>query len=264
MTKDNNQTITELLKYRISLRKYVDQPLKQEDVDWIVEGAMRAPTAGNMMLYSMILITNASKKQILSETCDHQPFIAKAPLIIVFVADYQRWFDYYQSSNVKSFCEDHGLEFRGPDEADLLLACSDALIAAQNAVIAAESRGIGSCYIGDIMENYEKHRELLNLPAWVFPVAMLCFGYYPEGARPVPRPRFDRKFIAFTEQYHQLTPEELADMLATRESAFSPGNPFRAKNFGQWMYARKTGAQFSTEMARSVREALRSWRGDLI
>ena len=35
---------------------------------------------------------------------------------------------------------------------DLFLAMSDACIAAQNAVIAAQSLGIGSCYIGDIMD----------------------------------------------------------------------------------------------------------------
>ena len=59
------------------------------------------------------------------------------------------------------------------------------------------------------MENYEKHRELLNLPAWVFPVALLCFGYYPEGERPAPRPRFERKYIAFAEQYQRFNPENL-------------------------------------------------------
>ena len=32
-----------------------------------------------------------------------------------------------------------------------------AMIAAQNAVMTAESFGLGSCYIGDIMENYEIH-----------------------------------------------------------------------------------------------------------
>ena len=131
-------------------------------------------------------------------------------------------------------------------------------------MIAAESREIGSCYIGDIMENYEKHRELLNLPAWVFPVALLCFGYYPEGERPAPRPRFERKYIAFAEQYQRFNPEELDEMLAGRAAAFTSANPYGAQNFGQWMYARKTGAQFSAEMARSVREALKNWRGEPI
>ena len=46
-------------------------------------------------------------------------------------------------------------------------------------VIAAESLGIGSCYIGDVMENYETHR--IAGPAGIcFPIAMLCLGYYPD------------------------------------------------------------------------------------
>ena len=59
----------------------------------------------------------------------------------------------------------------------LFLACCDALIAAQTAVIAAESLGIGTCYIGDIMENYEEHEELFGLPKYVFPIRLICFGY---------------------------------------------------------------------------------------
>ena len=42
-----------------------------------------------------------------------------------------------------------------------MLAVTDCAIAAQNAVTAADSLGLGSCYIGDIMEQCEFHRELL-------------------------------------------------------------------------------------------------------
>ena len=58
-----------------------------------------------------------------------------------------------------------------------MLAVSDANIAAQNAVTAAWSLGIGSCYIGDVMENCETQRRLLHLPKYVFPAAMVVFGY---------------------------------------------------------------------------------------
>ena len=51
---------------------------------------------------------------------------------------------------------DTGCDPRRPGEGDLLLATADAAIAAQNAVTAAWSLGIGSCYIGDVMENCEK------------------------------------------------------------------------------------------------------------
>lgn len=58
-----------------------------------------------------------------------------------------------------------------------MLAVTDTAIAAQNAVVAAESFGIGSCYIGDIMENCEEQRKLLQLPEYVFPAVMIVFGW---------------------------------------------------------------------------------------
>jgi nitroreductase len=259
--KTQSHSVEEILKKRVSMRQYAGRDLCEEDVQWIIEGARRAPTAGNMMLYSIIVVKDPVKKQILSETCDHQPFIAKAPLIMIFVADYQRWYDYYQLSGVEDYCQKTGRNFEKPSEGDLFLACSDALIAAQNAVIAAEARGISSCYIGDIMENYERHRELLNLPSWAFPIAMLCFGYYPETKRPDPRSRFDSKFFVYNEEYQRLSSDELREMFLEEENAFPRNNPFEAENAAQWMYARKTGSDFAVEMTRSIREALKNWQG---
>lgn len=255
-------TIEEVIRNRVSLRKFADRPVAKDDFDFIVEAAMRAPTAGNMMMYSMIVINDPAKKQRLSETCDHQPFIATAPLVVVFVADMQRWFDYHRVTDTGAFCKRTGLDYSGPDEADLLLACSDTLIAAQNAAVAAESRGVGSCYIGDIMERFEIHRELLGLPSYTFPIAMLCFGYYPDGPRPAPRPRFERKYIVFEDKYHRLDECELRAMFADNEARFDVGsNPYGAENFSQAFYARKTGSKFMAEMARSVRVAMQNWRG---
>lgn len=254
--------VQELIRNRVSLRRYAEVPISAEHTEAIIEAAMRAPTAGNMMVYSMLIVSDQNLKHRLSETCDHQPFIEKAPLVIVFLADLQRWFDYYQYCGVKDYCKERGAEFLGPDEADLLLASSDALIAAQNSVIAAEALGIGSCYIGDIMENYEIHKALLNLPPYVFPIGMLCYGYYPEGERPKPRERFAQEYIVSENQYNRLDQQALDRMLSSRAKDFKTNNIFGAKNIGQWLYARKTGADFSVEMARSVRVALDNWRGN--
>lgn len=254
-------TVQEILRRRVSLRQYSERPIEDDAKKAIIEAAMRAPNAGNMMMYSMIIVSDQDLKQRLSETCDHQPFIAKAPLVIVFLADLQRWFDYYQDSGVKDYCHDQGRAFNGPDEADLLLASSDALIAAQNTVISAEALGIGSCYIGDIMENYETNQRLFNLPPYVFPISMLCYGYYPEGERAKPRERFDSQFIVSENTYHCLTEKDREVMFSQRAKAFNPQNNLGAKNVGQMIYARKTGADFSIEMARSVRVAMNHWRG---
>ena len=245
-----NSTIN-VLENRCSIRSYLDQELTVEEKETILNAAYRAPTAGNMMLYSIIEVESKQIKEKLVETCDNQPFIKKAPFVLIFLADYQRWFDYYQHSQVEEFCQQQGIPYRFPQEGDLMIACSDALIAGQNAVIAAESMGVGSCYIGDIMENYEVHREMFDLPPYVFPIAMVCFGY-PANKPDQPRPRFDGKFIRFKDSYRRLSPDELDEMFNEREALLFKNRPELngAVNFGQFQYRRKFGADFSQEMSR--------------
>ncbi len=255
--------VFETIKRRVSLRRYADQEIAQEDLDRILECAMAAPTAGNQMLYSIIVIRDPETKEKLSKSCDNQPFIAKAPLLLLFAADQRKWFEYYRINGVAEFAEEKGYLFEAPQESDLILACEDTMIAAQNAVIAAESLGIGSCYIGDIIENYEYHKKLFELPDHVFPLALLCMGYYKEGHNRVHVKRFDKKYVVFEEKYHCLTPEEYAEMLQEQEKSYISKNPYGAGNYAQMFYARKTGAAFSKEMARSVRVALKEWDGKL-
>ncbi len=255
-----NRTI-EVIRNRVSLRRYADKQISKKHLDIIIESAMRAPTAGNMMLYSILVVKDEDKKKKLVETCDNQPFIATAPVVLIFLADMHRWFAYYDCCGVKEYSKRNNLQFKGPEISDLLLASEDAIIAAQNAVIAAESLDIGSCYIGDIMENYEIHREMFNLPDWAFPIGMLCLGYYTEEVKRIKTPRFDKKYIVFDEEYKQFTDEDLKDMFKEREKRISKDNRFNAENLGQFIFARKTGSDFSKEMARSVKAALKNWNG---
>jgi FMN reductase (NADPH)/FMN reductase [NAD(P)H] len=217
---------------------------------------MRAPTGGNMMLYAILEIEDQAIKERLAVTCDNQPFIAKAPLVLLFLADYQRWMDFFHHSGVEELCRTRGIPFRQPEEGDLMLAISDALIAAQTAVIAAESMGIGSCYIGDIMENFEVHRDLLQLPSYTFPIAMACFGFPTDQQQLRSRTtRYPEDLIVFKDVYRRLSPTELETM-ATPANASG-----EALNSGQQIYLRKFASKFMLEMNRSVREILKNWRG---
>ncbi|MFX1579798.1 MAG: nitroreductase family protein, partial [Promethearchaeota archaeon] len=204
-----NETL-KVIDNRRSLRGYDSREISPEHKRWILHSAFRAPTAGNMMHYSIIEVADQNMKDRLVETCDNQPFIAKAPLVLLFLADMQRWYDLFKYSNVQDLCKKRNLEYVTPKEADLMLASCDALVAAQNAVIAAESLGIGSCYIGDIMENIEIHREMFELPKWVFPIALLCFGYPLRKDRDErPRtPRFSEHFVYFKNKYKRVDTEE--------------------------------------------------------
>ena len=170
------------LHARKSVRAFTGDAVPPELKRAVLEAAVQAPTAGCQQLYTILDITDQALKDRLAVTCDNQPFISGAEVVLIFCADCRRWFDAYMEA---------GCTPRRPGAGDLLLAVDDAVIAAQNAVTAAESLGLGSCYIGDIMEQYEEHRRLLNLPDWVFPAAMLVIGWptqHSPGGCPLRRP----------------------------------------------------------------------------
>lgn len=256
-----NPTI-DLLMQRKSVRSYSKREVSPTERETILAAAMRAPTAGNMMLYSIIEIDDPALKERLAETCDQQPFIASAPFLLLFAADYQRWYDSYLASGVAERCHARGLEMRKPGEGDLLLAMCDTLIAAQSAVIAAEALGIGSCYIGDILEQFEIHRDLLQLPPYVLPVTLICFGWpLVESARETLTPRFPAEYILHKNVYQRLSAPQLSEMLRPRNERLLAGGPRSdgIENVGQLNYFRKFSAEFSAEMSRSARAMLKSW-----
>ena len=251
-----NETI-KLIHNRRSVRSYEKKIISAENRNLIINSAMRSPTAGNMMLYSIIEVEDQKIKDKLVKSCDNQPFIAKAPFVLLFLSDYQRWMDYFATCDIDSYQKDENLPNRTPEEGDLLLACCDALIAAQTAVIAAESVGIGSCYIGDIMENYEFHKELFNLPKYTFPITLLCFGYPKEKIISQElKPRFSQQYIHFKNEYKRFNRDDFKEMYKTRELKHYNAN---AVNFGQYMYSKKFVADFTVEMTRSVRKAIKEW-----
>ncbi|MBO5128794.1 MAG: nitroreductase family protein [Oscillospiraceae bacterium] len=231
---------------RKSIRVYEDRPISAEDKEAILLAAVNAPTAGNQQLYTILDITDQELKNKLAETCDHQPFIATGKLVLIFCADCRKWYDGFVAA---------GCQPRKPGSGDLLLAVSDAVIAAQNAVAAAESLGIGSCYIGDVMENCEIHRQLLSLPPYVFPAAMLVFGY--PTAQQLRRQKPERAAMAHIVHengYRTMAPEEL-------KSLFGPKAP--EGKYEDWMRSfcnRKFNSDFSREMSRSVDVYLEDFR----
>lgn len=82
-----NNTIKELFE-RKSVRAFESKPVENYKKQLIINAAIQAPTAGNMTLYSIIDVRNQGIKDKLAQSCDNQPFIAKAPIVLIFVADY--------------------------------------------------------------------------------------------------------------------------------------------------------------------------------
>ena len=237
------------LHERKSVRVYEDRPVEPDVKRAILEAAIQAPSAGNMALYTILDITDQELKNKLAVSCDNQPFIATAPLVLIFCADYRRWYDV--------FCQ-YVDEVRKPDMGDLFLAEADTLIAAQNAVVAAHSLGLGSCYIGDITENYEFHKELLNLPQDVVPAAMLCIGdpTQPQLSRPKP-PRHAAEHLVHENGYSMEKSAQMSRMLEIQQGKSGEELADYIRRFCK----RKWNSEFSQEMSRSCTEIVRHWCG---
>lgn len=238
-------TVTKLIKNHASIRKFNNTPVSKEQTDEIISCAMRGASAGNMMQYSIIIVQDKSTLEKLSKSCDNQPFIKDASLALLFVADNYKWSKFFENRKVT----DQGSPYSKPQLPDFMLAIQDAMIAAQNSVIAAESMGLGTCYIGDIMENIEYHRELFNLPAYTMPVTLIVIGNYDN--HPTLRPRFEKQHMVFSETYPTVDDKFIDAMFAQKEA----DNP----DFAQKFYSRKIEADFFKEMIRSVKKYVEQW-----
>jgi len=242
--------IIESLFNRKSTRQFEPHSIALEDKNLILQAALQAPTAGNQNLYTILDITDPALKQALSEYCDNQPFIAQAPLALLFLADCRRWYDSYLHA---------GLEARLPMEGDLLLSIADAVIAAHNTVVAAESLGIGSCYIGDILEQEEKVREALNLDEFVFPAAFVVYGYPTQKQKDRKKPaRPPLSYIVQENRYRRLDEKEHIKMFLEKGDIKNEGE---YKDFISAFCTRKYMSDFSMEMSRSAKRYLKHFTG---
>lgn len=240
-----NNTIKQLME-RKSVRVFTDQKISKEIKESILLAAANAPTAGNMQLYSIIDITTKKAKEKLSVLCDNQPFIKEGKMVLVFVADYLKWTDAFSYA---------GANPRPLGKGDLLLAIEDAMCAAQNAVTAAHSYGIGSCYIGDIMENHDEIVELLQLPETVYPVCMLIFGYPTKQQCERNKPeRIDMKYLVHKDVYKRKDEKTLEKML--KKNAKKGLYKEYLNNFCK----RKYNSDFSKEMTKSAKKYLKDFK----
>ena len=80
--------ILQSLYARKSVRVFEEKAIPAGMKQAILEAAAQAPSAGCQQLYTILDITDPALKAALADSCDHQPFIAKAPLVLVFMANF--------------------------------------------------------------------------------------------------------------------------------------------------------------------------------
>ena len=179
-----------LLIERASCRSFTKKKVPFKVAQLILEAGIHAPTGGNLQPYSIIRIESPKLKQKLAEMCG-QDFIAQAPLNLLFCIDWHR-LERWAQFEVAPFTATSSFRH-------FWISFEDTIISAQNICTAADSLGLGSVYIGTILECFRDIRRILELPAGVLPVVLLCLGY-PKG-KLHPRKKLGVDIIVHRDKY---------------------------------------------------------------
>lgn len=163
----DNPVIESLLNHR-SIRKFKQDPIPEETIRVLVSAGCRAATAGNLQMYSFLVIDDEERiGRLRGEVI---PAMTKVPLVLVVLLDLYRIKRWLELSDARPPILNRPIYF--------MLGFWDATIALQNVVIAAESLGLGTCYYGSILE-FDIHKHF-GAPEHVFPAGMICLGYPDE------------------------------------------------------------------------------------
>jgi nitroreductase len=192
-----NETMR-LLFERSSCRSFFDKKISPDILRTVLEAGIHAPTAGNLQPYSIVKIEGTEKKQKLAEMCG-QDFIGKAPILLLFCLDLHRN-ERWAKLEVAPFTATSSFRH-------FWVSFQDTIICAQNICTAADSMGLGSVYIGTVIDMPSELQTMLNLHKGVFPVVLVCLGY------PASRPKVAKKLgvdvVVHSECYHEMEDNRL-------------------------------------------------------
>lgn len=197
----------ESIKNRRSIRRYKSQNVPDKLLNDLLETAFRAPTMGNMQLYSVVVTRSTKMKEKLSPLHFNQPMIKEAPVVLTFCADFHRFSEWCKLRNAEPGY-DNFLSFMN--------AATDALLVTQNFTVLAEEKGLGTCFLGTTLYNSGEIAKLLKLPDLVIPVATLTVGYPDEY--PCQTDRLPLAGIIHEEEYHDYTVDDINSIFADKES----------------------------------------------
>ncbi|WP_033376655.1 nitroreductase family protein [Alloscardovia criceti] len=191
MTILHNPTVDTLLSRR-TIRAWTDEEVDADTIETLEKVAQRAATSQFFNAWSAIRITDKAVAIKLAEI-GHQPYIAEAPLLYIFIIDDHRNLSIAREAGIKD--EDMTLD----SDYTFTQGQNDAVLALHAMETAAESLGLGTVILGSILNDSQAVIDLLHLPERTFPVLGLAIGH--PSQTPQLKPRMERKFQFFENRY---------------------------------------------------------------
>ncbi|MBO5733492.1 MAG: nitroreductase family protein [Clostridia bacterium] len=143
---------TKLIKERYSVRSFLPEHLKKEDIEKILSAAHLAPTGCNFQPQRILVLnTDESVKKL--KDCTKCHFDAPCAMLVCYNKD-ESWARKYDGA---------------------LSAPVDAAIVTTHMMLAAHNIGVGTCWVMHF--DPEAMKNTYNIPTNYEPVALLVMGY---------------------------------------------------------------------------------------
>ena len=152
----NLSEFNHFLAGRTSVRQYLSEPVPDKIIEDILQTTRKAPSAGNLESWDVIVVTDEGTRELLADAALQQEHVSAAPVVFIVCANYVRSMSRY-------------------DERGILYAMQDATIAATYLMMAIHASGLGSCWTGAFDD--EMVREILGIPKHIQPITLLTTKY---------------------------------------------------------------------------------------
>jgi len=171
--------VYECIKTRRTVRKFKDIDVPWDDVSKLLEAGKSAPSSGNIQNWKFVVVKDKAARIEIAEYCGNQLWIAKAPVLIVIVADVDKARRFYG--------------VRG----ERLYSAQNCAAAAENMLLMAHALGLGGAWIGYMEE--DKVAQAITLPDSIRPQLILAIGV-PAEQPPTP-PKYTLENVMYFRQF---------------------------------------------------------------
>jgi nitroreductase len=117
----------DVVDHRYSVRSFHNTPVDEREMQPILDSINKAPSAGNLQAYEVVVVRDVDRKKQLVKASLEQSFIEQAPVVLVLLANPDRNRAKYGT--------------RGAE----LYSLQDTTIACAYAQLVATATGLGSC-----------------------------------------------------------------------------------------------------------------------
>lgn len=159
--------VFEIIKTRRSIRKYLDCQIDNKEIKKLIEAAICAPSGKNCQPWKFAIISDALMIERISKLSRNYRWMRRASRLVIVFLDNS--ISYHYKKDIQS--------------------CGAAI---QNILLTAHSMGIGSCWVGDIIDSGDEIKEIIGMNIEELEImGIVTLGYSEECDCELKRRKFE-------------------------------------------------------------------------